>query len=99
MHYEIATITAFLGGEEVTDEWYAQSPEEAVRFARNAYEYRSEDIRSITVASVQEETRPCFKCDFEAMPERPVVREFVTARRQDPTAAYVLTCGHTVIDL
>lgn len=99
MQYEIDTITAFVGGEEVTDQWYATSPEEAVRFASNIYEYRGDEVRSITVTSLREETRPCYKCDTEAAPERPVVREFVTMRRQDPTAAYVLTCGHTVIDL
>jgi hypothetical protein len=30
-------------------------------------------------------------------PLRGIVREFTTDIRRDPTAAYVLTCGHTII--
>ncbi|TNH23960.1 hypothetical protein FHG89_25970 [Micromonospora orduensis] len=43
----------------------------------------------------KEETRPCQECATE----RRVVREYTTNRATDPTAAYVLDCGHHTIDL
>lgn len=45
------------------------------------------------------ETRPCYLCDSDHPPQVQVLSEFTTDAHRDPTAAYRLACGHTVIDL
>lgn len=54
----------------------------------------------------EQETRGCPKCnkklgrfavEQDDMPQRQVIETF-TVNKADPTLAYRLTCGHTVID-
>lgn len=42
--------------------------------------------------------RACYECDSDRTPLREVEKE-ITVDRRDPTAAYILSCGHTVIDI
>lgn len=46
-------------------------------------------------ASAPAETRWCVKC----LADREVTSEYTTLSKSDPTAAYVLACGHHTIDL